>query len=80
MAAEFKQLTINQSTVMRVAHLKAFLTAKIGITGMVTGILQVTVKMIVQQILNLINSNIVALRIRKAQSSGILVLHQMFSN
>ena len=69
MPAESKESTLIQSKTTRIAHLKVFWTPKIGSTGMATWIIQMTAKTIPQLMMNQIQSIIVALRIRNAQSS-----------
>jgi len=59
-----------QSKVMMTAHLKAFRTQIITVTGMATCIIQMTAKMIVRQMLNLILSQTMPMRIPKEQGSG----------
>jgi hypothetical protein len=54
MSAKSAKSTIIQSKVTRTAHLKAFWTQKIGLTGMGTYNIQMTAKMIAQQTLNLV--------------------------
>ena len=44
--------TVIQSNVMTIAHLKAIRTPKIGLTGMSTWVIQMTVKTIARQTLN----------------------------
>jgi hypothetical protein len=43
MSTESEESTVIQSTLLGLAHLKAFLTPKIGLTGMATGMNQTTV-------------------------------------
>jgi hypothetical protein len=66
------------SKVMRIAHLKAFWSLKIGLTGMGTNIIQMTAKTIAQLTFKLISSNKIALSIRNAQTSWMWALFQMF--
>jgi len=78
MSAESEDSTILQLEVMRIPHPKAFRRAKIGLTGMVTWIFQMTAKKIARHMLNLIYSKSMALTMRNAQSRGMCVPHQMF--
>jgi len=71
MFARSEESTVIQSKVMRIAHWKAFLTLKIGSTGMGTYIIQMTVKTISQRTLNLICRKTVSSVIPKAESSGM---------
>jgi hypothetical protein len=48
MSSESEESTIIQSGVMRIAHMKAFRSLKIGLTGTATSIIQMTVKMMGQ--------------------------------
>jgi hypothetical protein len=66
-----KSMVMIQLRVMMIAHLNVFRTLKIGLTGMETLKIQLTAKTIASQILNLMQSKSIALRIRIAQSSRI---------
>jgi len=52
MSAESKESTTIQSTGMRTVYLKAFWTPKIGLTGMMSSILQMTAKTTGRQTMN----------------------------
>jgi len=54
MSTESEESTIIQLNVMRIAHLKAFRTQKVGFTGLGSWIIQMTAKKIAQRTLNLI--------------------------
>jgi len=54
MSTKSEESTITQSNVMSIAHLKAFRTLKIGLSGMGTWIIQITARTIAQRTLNLI--------------------------
>jgi len=56
MSAKSAKSTVIQSKVMRTAHLEAFLTSIIGLTGMVIWIIQTKAKTTVRQTINLIQS------------------------
>jgi len=49
---ESKELTVIQPKVLRIAHLAAFPTPKIGLTGMVISKIQMKVKKTVRQTIN----------------------------
>jgi predicted membrane-bound dolichyl-phosphate-mannose-protein mannosyltransferase len=57
--------------VMRIAHLKAFLTPKIGSTGIVTWIIQTTAKMNWRHTTNQTLHWATAVRIEKCRRCGI---------
>jgi len=77
-SAESEESTFVCSKVMRIVHLKAFLTPKIGWTGMATWIIEMTQKTIGWQMLNLIYSKAMVSMIRNSQSSGLWVPRQIF--
>jgi len=78
MFAKSEVSTVIQSKVMRAEHLKAFRTLKIGLTGMGTEIIQLTVKTIAHRTLNLIWRNTITSSNRNASSSGMWSPHQVF--
>jgi len=78
MSAKSEESTIIQLNMMRIAHRRAFWTAKIGFTGIASWGIWITAKTIERQMLNLIWIMTMASSIRNAQSSGMWGLHQMF--
>jgi len=54
MLAESEELTVIQPKMMRIVHLKAFPTLRVGLTGMVTSIIQTQAKMTGRQKSNVI--------------------------
>jgi len=73
MSAESEQSTVIQSNGMSIAHETAFRTLNIGLTGIATWTIQMTVKTIAQQTLILTYSKTMASRIRNAQGSRMWV-------
>jgi hypothetical protein len=71
MSTESEKSMVIQLRVMMIAHLNVFRTLKIGLTGMETLKIQLTAKTIASQILNLMQSKSIALRIRIPQSTRI---------
>jgi hypothetical protein len=71
MSTESEKSMVIQLRVMMIAHLNVFRTLKIGLTGKETLKIQLTAKTIASQILDLMQSKSIALRIRIAQSSRI---------
>jgi len=78
MSTESWESTVIQSKMSRIAHLKALQTLKIGWTGMVTSIIQMTAETIAWQMMNQIWSTTTASSFRNAQSSRMWVPRQMF--
>jgi hypothetical protein len=71
MYADSVESTVMRFYVMRIVNLKSFRTPKIGFTAMGIWTLQISVKMIAQLTLILIQSKAMAWRMWNAQSSGI---------
>ena len=65
MCAELNELTAIQPKVMRIAHLKAFQTPTIGLTGMGTWIVQMSAKTTGRQTMDQIWNWTMAVRIQK---------------
>jgi hypothetical protein len=78
MSTKSQKSTLIQWRVMRIVHLKPFGIQKVDSTVMVTSIIQIKKWTIARQRLNCIWSQTMVWRIRKAQSSGISVLHKTF--
>jgi hypothetical protein len=70
-SATIKELTILQSKVMKEVHLTAFRTPEMGLIGMMIRKIQLRAKTTWRQKMNLIQRKRIALRVGKAQSSGM---------
>jgi hypothetical protein len=77
MSAESNESTTILLNVMRIAHLKAFQTQKISLTGMGTWIIQTTAKTTGRETMNQIWNWTTAARIQKTRSCRMRVLYQM---
>jgi len=78
LSAESGESTVIQWKVSMIAHLTAYRIPKIGLTGMATWIIQITVKRIALEPMNLIWSTTMASQIRNAQGSMMSAQHQMW--
>jgi len=78
MSAQSGESTVIRPKVMRIVHLKAFLTPKIGLTGMVRWIIQMWAMTAGGQTTGRISRLRMALMHRQPQSTGMCVPLQMF--
>lgn len=77
-SAKSKESAVTHPKAIKTVHLKAVLTPTIGLTGMVSWIIQRRVKITKRQMMNLIYSYAIPLSLRTTQSTVMGVLHQMF--
>jgi hypothetical protein len=77
MSTESDELIVIQSKLVKTGNLQAYKTQNIGLTGLVTYIIQITVNTIVRQRIKVTSCQTLAVRIKKAQRSRMSLLQQI---